>query len=181
MHVSEFVGTVLAGSPLIWWLSQVAAVLIIVLLVLRWHPGFLGGRTIGESVTATLDAREQQIKVQLEAAQRSREEAARIREQSEHDVTRAREEAATIVKRATATSQAIQQELQDRAEQEYRRIVGQARTQIDYERRQAEVALQRRAGDIAVDAAREIIKGNLDSTADHRLIQESLTRFERVE
>jgi F-type H+-transporting ATPase subunit b len=169
--------TTLASNIVIWWIAQLVAIAILVALFLRWRPGFLKGRTIGETVGALLDAREAQIQEQLEAAQRSREEAARIQQQSEQEIAQAREEGKTIVERAATTSQAIQQEIEKRAREEYDRIIGQARQQIDYEREQAEVALRRRAADIVVDAAGEVVRRNLDSVTDQRLIDDTLSHL----
>lgn len=171
----------LANNLILWWIAQVIAVAILVILFLRWRPGFLNGKTIREVAAQSLNARKTQIQDQLEAAQRSREEAARIREQSAHDIEEARHEAQEIIERAGHTRDAIQQEIESRARQEYDRIVGQARSQIDYEREQAELALRRRAADIVVDAATEIVERHLAPEADERIIDESLTRLRRLE
>jgi F-type H+-transporting ATPase subunit b len=167
----------LSGNYIVWWVAQLIALALIVFLVLRWKPGFLKGQTIGQMLGSTLDARSAQIKDQLEAAERSRQEAARIREQSAQDVARAKEDAEGIVSRAVETSQAIQRDIEARAREEYERIVGQAKTEIEAERRQAELALRRRAADIVVDAAQQIVESNLDPAADQRLIQESVARL----
>lgn len=164
----------LANSYWVWWLAQIVAIAILVFLFLRWRPGFLGKRTVREALNAALQARENGIREQLEAAARSREEAARIREQSERDIEQARLQANEIVARAGQTSEAIQRDMQERARQEYDRIVAQAKTEIEYERDQAELALRRRAADIVIDAAGQIVRQNLDPTSDHRIIGESL-------
>lgn len=170
-------GAVLANNFYIWWAAQVAAILILVILFLRWRPGFLGKRTIGEVLGSALDTREEQIQYQLEAAQRSREEAARINEESQQEIAQARQDGQDIVSRAALTSRAIQEELERRAQEEYERIVGQARVQIDYERERAEMALRRRAADIVVDAAREIVQTNLEPQIDQRIIDSSLANL----
>lgn len=167
----------LSGDYLIWWVAQLIALGLILFLVLRWRPGFLGGKTIGGMVNASLDSRAAQIKEQLEAAERSRQEAERIREQSAQDVARAKEDAEGIVARAAETSRAIQKDIEDRAREEYDRIVGQAKNEIEAERRQAELALRRRAADIVVDAARQIVEQNLDAESDQRLIRESVAQL----
>jgi F-type H+-transporting ATPase subunit b len=167
----------LSGSYIVWWVAQLVALGIIIFLILRWRPGFLNGRTIGQTVNGTLDSRAAQMQEQLEAAERSRQEAARIREQAAQDVARAREEAEGIVSRAAETSQAIQKDIEARAREEYDRIVGQAKNEIDSERRQAELALRRRAADIVVDAAQQIVEQHLDDESDQRLIQESVSRL----
>lgn len=170
-------GAILAHDYLVWWAAQVVALVILVWLALRWQPGFLGGRTIGRMLTQTLDSRADQIQKQLQAAERSREEAARIRRQSEEEVAQARKDADDIVRRAAQTSEAIKSEIEARAREEYERIVGQAKSEIDYERRQAELALRRRAADIVVDAAEEVVERNLDAEADSTIIRDSVARF----
>jgi F-type H+-transporting ATPase subunit b len=167
----------LASNYLIWWLAQVVAVAFLVYLFLRWRPSFMGRRTIGETLGQALDAREAQIQTQLQAAERSREEAARIQAQSEQDIAQARHEAEDIVTRASQTSRAIQEEMRVRAREEYDRVVGQARVQIDYEREQAELALRRRAADVVIDAARQVVERHLQPKEDQQLIDDSLAKM----
>jgi F-type H+-transporting ATPase subunit b len=164
----------------LWFLAQLIALAILVYLFLRWRPGFLRGRTIGQTVGGVLDAREEQIRSQLEAAQRSREEAARIHEESQRERAQAQQEAETIVSRAAETSQAIQKDIQARAQEEYDRIVGQARMQMDYERERAALALRREAADIVVEAARQIVERHLDPQTDRRIIGESLEDMREI-
>lgn len=164
----------LANNFLVWWVAQVAAIAILVILFLRWRPGFLGKKTIGETVGALLDARQAQIQQQLDIAQQSRDEAARIQEQSSKDIEHAREEAMEIVARASTTSEAIQRDMEQRAREEYERIVSQAKSAIEYEREQAEIRLRRQASDIVVDAARQVVEQSLDAQADQRIIDGAL-------
>jgi F-type H+-transporting ATPase subunit b len=173
-------GAILAHNWPIWWVAQVIAVSILIFLFLRWKPGFLHGRTIGQTVGATLDAREEQIRAQLSAAEESRREAARIREQAAADIEKARQESEQIVSRAQHTSEAIQKEIISRAEEERQRIVGQAKSEIDYERRQAEQALRRRAADIVIDAASQVVQNHLAPAADRRIIDESLANLKEL-
>lgn len=170
----------LSSNYLIWWLAQVVAVAILIFLFLRWRPTFLGGKTIGETLGQALDSRENVIREQLDAAQKSREEASRVHEQSQQDLAKAREQSEAILKRAEQTSQAIQHEIEERAREEYERIIGQARSQIEYEREQAELALRTRAADIVVDAARQVIENNMDPAADRRIITNSLENLKEV-
>jgi F-type H+-transporting ATPase subunit b len=164
----------LSGNFFAWWIAQVIAIAILLFLFLRWKPGFLGGRTILQTMGAALDSRSEQIQHQLEAAERSRHEAERIQAAAQQDIVHAREEAEGIVTRAQTTSEAIRQDLHTRAEEEAKRVVAQASAQINYEREQAELALQRRAADIVVDAARTVIQRNLDKAGDRRIIDTSL-------
>lgn len=164
----------LANDFWLWWLAQIIAIAILVFLFLRWRPGFLGKRTVREALGSALQARENGIREQLEAAERSRQEAARIREEAAREIEDARRQAQEIVTRAGQTSEAIKRDMQERAHEEYDRIVGQAKNEIEYEREQAELALRRRAADIVIDAAGQIVRQNLDPSADHRIIGESL-------
>lgn len=170
----------LANNFIIWWIAQVLAVAILVILFLRWRPGFLGGRTIGETVNRSLDARADAIQEQLEAAERSRQEAARLREEAQRDVERARTESREIVERASHTSAAIGADLERRAREEYDRIVGQARSQIEFERERAIGALRRRAADIVVDAAREVVEATIEPQSDRRVIETSLSELKEI-
>ncbi|MGI8826307.1 MAG: F0F1 ATP synthase subunit B [Chloroflexota bacterium] len=179
MHEQIFLSALAQDIP-IWFVAELLAVVIVIFLVLRWHPGFLGGRTVKDTVNQALEQREDQIREQLSAAQRSREEAERIREESKKDIARAKEEAGAIVARASTTSDSILQDLQVRARAEYERIVSQARVQIDFERQQAEAALRRRAADVVVDAAGQVLQRNLDAETDRHIIGSSLSELREV-
>lgn len=170
----------LEGSYFLWWLAQVVAVAILVFLFLRWRPGFLKGNTIGQTVKNVLQARADQIQYQLEAAERSRQEAAKIQEEARREIEQARAQAAEIVERAQQTSAAIQRDIETRAKEEADRVVKQAGEEIEYERRQAELALRRRAADIVVDAAGQIVKQNLTPDADRHIIGSSLADLREV-
>lgn len=170
----------LEANLIVWWIAQVVAVAILVVLFLRWRPGFLGGRTIGETLNRTLDARSDAIRDQLEAAQRSREEAQRLHAEAQEDVERARVEAREIVERASHTSEAIGSDLEKRAREEYERIVGQARSQIEFERERAISALRRNAADVVIDAAREVVQRTLEPESDRRVIEDSLTNLKEI-
>jgi F-type H+-transporting ATPase subunit b len=170
----------LAANLIVWWIAQIAAVAIIVALFLRWRPQFLGRRTIGETFNQALDARSASIREQLEAAQRSREEAERLHAEAQQDVERARQEAREIVERASHTSESIGAELEKRAREEYDRIVGQARSQIEYERERAVTSLRRNAADVVVDAAREVVKRTLEPEGDRRVIETSLDNLKEI-
>ncbi|HZU13223.1 MAG TPA: F0F1 ATP synthase subunit B [Chloroflexota bacterium] len=168
----------LANNFVLWWIAQVAAIAILVYFFLFHHFGFLNGGTIWGLLQKSLQSRRDGIQHQLEAAQRSREEAQRLHEEALQDVEEARHEAASIVERAGQTSQAIQADLEARAREEYNRILDQARSQIQYEQERAVMALQRRAADIVVDAAREVVERNLEPQTDRAIIDTSLDQLQ---
>lgn len=170
----------LAHNFVVWWAAQLVSIAILLYFVLRWRPGFLGGKTIGETLTDALDARAAAIEEQLQAAQRSREEAERIRAESAREVEAARQQASEIVSRASQTSEAILREMEVRAAAEKDRIIRQARDEIDYERRQAELALRRRASEVAIDAAEQVIARTMDEQTDEQLIRRSLTQIRDI-
>jgi F-type H+-transporting ATPase subunit b len=167
-------GTVLANNYPFWWLAQIVAIGILIFLFLRWRPNFLSGKTIGETLGRVLDARRAQIEDQLAAAERSRQEAERVHAQTQQDIEQARQEAEKIVTGATHTSEAIRTEITQRASSEAERILAQAKAEIDQERNQALQALQRRAADIVVDAAGQVVARHMDAHADEQLINTSL-------
>jgi F-type H+-transporting ATPase subunit b len=170
----------LEANIIVWWLAQILAVAILVFLFLRWRPGFLNRRTIGQTLNQTLDARSDAIRDQLEAAQRSREEAQRLHAEAQQDVERARSEAREIVERASHTSEAIGSDLERRAREEYERIVGQARSQIEFERERAVSQLRRNAADVVIDAAREVVQRTLEPESDRRVIEDSLSNLKEI-
>src|SRR5579875_2850415 len=164
----------LADNVFLWWAAQVVAIAILVILFLRWRPKFTGRRTIGEMVGSILDARAEQIRQQMAAADRAREEAQHLHEEAQQDIRQARGEAEQIVARGARTAELIREEMGRHAREEYDRIVAQARVEIDLERERAESALRRRAADIVIDAAAHVVQNDLTTQADAGLINQSL-------
>jgi F-type H+-transporting ATPase subunit b len=160
-------------NNLFLWLSTIGgfAVLIWLFAGKRWGSD---RRSILQIVNSLLDARAARIDAQLKVAEESRVEAKLAHEESQAQIEHAHQEAATIVARAEGMLASLHQEMVNDAEHEKNRIIEQAREEIGAERNRAILTLRSRAADVAVDAAREVLRRTIDDDTDHQIITRAL-------
>ncbi|MBM3320097.1 MAG: F0F1 ATP synthase subunit B [Candidatus Eisenbacteria bacterium] len=118
-------------------------------------------------VLQALERREKRIFDAIEAAERAKEETARVLEQQAEALTRAREEARRIVAEAAAEAGARGEEILAGSQREAERLLERARVEIRSEEAQAVDRVRREAVDLALEAAAKLI-GRAMSEADHR-------------
>jgi F-type H+-transporting ATPase subunit b len=97
--------------------------------------------------------RDRDIQEGLAASQHSREEAERARQEVERILAGARRDAQKRLDEGTSAGSRIRDELVSRAQEEFRRLVDEARTQVGQERERAAAALKDRIVDMALQAA----------------------------
>jgi F-type H+-transporting ATPase subunit b len=101
--------------------------------------------------------------------------AARLaREQAEAEIAEARTEADGIVKRAEEMKQSLRDELLSAAEADKDRIIAQAKDEIEAERNRAVMELRSRAGEVVIDAAREVLQRTVDERVDRGIVARAL-------
>ena len=155
------------------------------LLWLSTFLGFLGiilfftlvrfkGTSIWGLLQKGLDSRAARIDAQLRMAEESQAAAAKARQEAEAEIAAARQEAAGITDRAHQIKGSLREELEAAAELEKQRIVGQAKDEIEAERNRAITQLRSQAGDVAVEAAREVLRQTIDERIDQEIIVRAL-------
>jgi F-type H+-transporting ATPase subunit b len=130
-------------------------------------------------VRSILDARAAKIDEQLRAAEESRAEAQKAHEEAQAEIARAHEESKAIIERAESMSVSLREEMVVTAEADKDRIVAQARDEIEAERNRAVMELRTRAADVAIEAAREVLKQTMDQNADRAFIDRALLESAR--
>jgi len=151
----------------------IQAVNFAVLLFILW-------KLLYKPLVAKMDERTQAIKKSLEEAQAARAEAERQRQQHAAQIQASLAEAQQI--RATAMKEAgeEQRRLLEAARAEAARLVESAKAEMDQDIRRARQQLRQEVGDLAVQIAERLIKKSLRDEDHRRIIQEALTRVDRV-
>lgn len=125
------------------------------------------------------EARQNQIKQQLEQAEKARKEADERLDAAQGEIQRARIQAGQIIEQANRAAERIQQDAQEKAREEARRIVEAASRDIDAERQRAIHAIRAQMADIVAGAVRQIVGESLDGERHRQLIQAAIDRVEK--
>jgi F-type H+-transporting ATPase subunit b len=125
-------------------------------------------------ILGMLDRRAERIREGLEAADRSKEQAAEAEQEVARQVAEARSQGQTMIAQAQETANRIQEEARSQARREGEALLERARSEIQLERDQAIAVLRKEFADITVSAAEKVIGQSLDRQGHQRLIEEVL-------
>jgi len=125
------------------------------------------------------EARQNQIKLQLEQAEIARKEADQRAQAAQEEIQKARIQAGQIIEQANRAAERIHQEAQDKAKEEARRIVEAASRDIDAERQRAIQEIRVQMADIVTGAVRRIVGESLDGARHRQLIDAAIAEVEK--
>jgi F-type H+-transporting ATPase subunit b len=147
-----------ATDELIW--ATIAFVILFVFLAKFVFP----------QIRKMFEQRTERIKGQLEAADRSKQEADQLLEQYRAQLADARAEVQRIIDEGKRTAEAVRQEMVSRAEQDAQEIVGRARADVAGERDRAVQELRTTVGELSLQLASRVIDRELTSSDAHRAL-----------
>ncbi|HZI21466.1 MAG TPA: F0F1 ATP synthase subunit B [Gemmatimonadales bacterium] len=156
------------NTGLIFWTVIVFGGLCLVLWRLGWP-----------TLLKTVEDRERRIQRQLDEAERSRTEAARLLEEHKRTIAGAKAEAQEMIAKARAVAEKERETLLAKARQEYDDLLVRARKEIGAEQEKAILALRREAVDLSIAAASKLLQAKLDTDANRRLVVEYLSSLEK--
>ena len=151
-------------------IAEIIAFLLMLGVLARW---------VYPPIVRAAEARQKQIKEQLEQAEKARKEAEEQLEAAKAEILRAREQAGKIIEGANRAAERIQQEAQEKAREEARRIVEAARRDIDAERQRAIHAIRLQMADLVTEAVRRIVGESLDGERHRKLIETTIEQVEK--
>jgi F-type H+-transporting ATPase subunit b len=139
---------------------------------------FLLHRILYRPILRILDERRERIRTDLDEARQLREAAAQDRAEYQRQLEQVRDESRAILDEASSVAERIRAEARRQAEEEQERALQRAREAIQRERDHAIAELRREVADLAIDAASQVIRRNLDSSEQRRLVEEVLAEVE---
>ena len=148
---------------LLAWTVLTFVLLLVVLKKVAWGP-----------ILDALDARENEIKDALNAAEKAREEAERVSSDYEDSIRKAQAEAQQIISDAKTAGEKVKLDLEAIANEKADEIIEKAKTQIDTERVRVISEIKTVAIEISLSAAAKVIEKNLDSDDNRKLVNEAL-------
>lgn len=128
---------------------------------------------------AMLAEREQRIAGTLDAAERERQEAAKLKEEYLAELAAARTQAQQIVDKATRLAEQTREELLQAAKEEHARLLKASQEELARERERALKDLRGEVVSLSVAAAGKILSQNLDAAAHARLVDEFIDKLDR--
>lgn len=125
-------------------------------------------------VRRMLDERSERIRVSMEQAEQIKETMAKTEEQVKEQLDAARKERQNILAQAEQLGEQFREEARGHAKQEAEAIIARARAEIQRERDDAIEEIKRQFADLAILAAEKVISETLDKEKHRRLINEVL-------
>jgi len=125
-------------------------------------------------ILGMLDRRAERIREGLQAADRSKEQAAEAEQEVARQLGEARHQGQALVAQAQDAANRIQEDARGQARREAESLLERARSEIQLERDQAIAELRKEFADLTVSAAEKVIGQSLDRQGHQRLIEEVL-------
>jgi F-type H+-transporting ATPase subunit b len=121
-----------------------------------------------------MQARQEEIKTSLAAADSARAEADETRSQRQGILDEARQRARDIVTQANKSAERTAAQADERGQEEYERLVRAAATEIALARQRAADEVSAQLGALALSVAKQIIGREIDATSHRELIDEAV-------
>jgi len=135
---------------LFFWMT----VVFLVVLFILWKYGF-------PVIVKMVDERKTFIDESLKKAHEANERLANIQKEGESILQEAREKQAQILKEAAETRDAIVEKAQDKARSEGARLLDEAKSAIEQEKKAAIADIRQQVATLSVEIAEKVLKQNL--------------------
>lgn len=121
---------------------------------------------------AALDAREQGIQSDIDEAARQRDEAEALLAEHREQMAEGRRRAQALIAESREAAEELRRQLEEKAREESRTIIANARREIERERDAAIAQLRREAVEVAMAAASRLLEERIDGGRDRRLVMD---------
>jgi F-type H+-transporting ATPase subunit b len=148
---------------LMFWTLLIFAALMLLLKRFAWN-----------GILEAVRGREQAITDAMAAAERDRNEAAKLVAEQKAAIEAARNEAQRFIAEGRATAESMRSEMLEQTRQQQAELLDRARKEIDAEKSKALDEIRREAVDLALAGAGKLIGQKLDGDADRKLVEQYL-------
>jgi F-type H+-transporting ATPase subunit b len=159
----------LPSPALTYWTIVTFLVLLVVLRWKAWGP-----------LMDTLDARAKQIEESLSKAEKVTAEAEQQAEKNEEILNTARKEAQEIVGQAREAAEKLKNKLESEGKDQYDAMLEKASIQIEAEKQKALSEIKNTVVDIAIKASEKVIKRNLNTDDNKKMIERTVDEFKKA-
>lgn len=166
LYVDSDKPSLLSVNPgLIIWTIVIFLLFVFLLKKMAWKP-----------LLGALNQREQSILNAIENAEKLNQEAALLIEQNKKNIADANAQSMKIINESKDIANKVREELIQKANEDSRKMLDNAKAEIEKQKDAALNELRDKISDIAVQAAGKIIAENLDANKQKELISEFLTK-----
>ncbi len=141
------------------WTIVTFVLLVIVLRSFAWKP-----------LLEALNKREEHVRSSLERAEYAKQEAERILNENRIQLAKAESEAQRILTEGRALGEKLKNEIVDQANQQSRRMIDQAKHEIERDKDAALSELRSEVASLAIKAAEKILDETLDENRHRKIV-----------
>jgi F-type H+-transporting ATPase subunit b len=131
-------------------------------------------RYVYPRIVEVAEARQRAIAEQLQQAERAKTEADAVLKEAQARLDEARKTAQGVIDGASKSGEQLRQELRQKADEESKRTIDNARKQIVAEREQAIRSARTEVANLVVTATEKVIGENLDDRKHRELIERAI-------
>jgi F-type H+-transporting ATPase subunit b len=129
-------------------------------------------------LAALVEKRRTLVRENLEAAERSRDEAQTLLDEYKQQLAAARREAGEIVERARVTGSELERQMREEATAQRERDVQAAKQAIEAETRQSIEQIKNQVADLTMIATEKVVGRALSEAEGRRLVEEALSEVD---
>jgi F-type H+-transporting ATPase subunit b len=148
------------------WTFLTFGILLFVLKKYAWKP-----------LLNSLESRENKIASDMERAEKARVESEKLLAEHKVLMDQAGQEARELIAEARKTGERLRDDIVQKAEEQARMVGEQARVEIQREKETALLQLRSEVADLAISAASNIIREELDAKKHQRLVDEFISNL----
>jgi F-type H+-transporting ATPase subunit b len=153
------------GIDATYLLIQMTGFVILVIILAKFAFG---------PIYRMLEARQGKIRSDLDDAQARRDEMVRLQHEYEERLGKIEDEARDKIQAAIKEAQAARDEILSKAREESTRIIARGQEEIESERAKAMVEMRDQIAEMAITAATQAVRGNLNTQNHSALIEQAI-------
>jgi F-type H+-transporting ATPase subunit b len=159
-------GLLSVNPGLIIWTIIIFVIVLIVLKMIAWGP-----------LLKALNGREETIRTALENAEAQNKEAKILIEQNKKNLSEANAQAMKIINEGKEVANKIKDDIVNKANETTKKMIEQAKKEIEIQKETALEKIKDEISEVAIKTAEMLIKTNLDSEKQKKLIDDFITRI----
>ena len=148
------------------WTVVTFCCLAVVLRAFAWKP-----------LLEALRQREDRVRSSVERAEQAKRDAERLLEENKAQLARAEAESRRIVEEGRSLAEKLKSEIVEKAGQQTRHMIEQARQEIDRNKEQALTQLRTEVANLAIGAAEKILNETLDAQRHRKVVDDVLGKL----
>jgi F-type H+-transporting ATPase subunit b len=161
-----------APNPILPELNEIiwGSIAFLIILAGLWKFGM-------PAVRGAMEQRTERIRNSLDEAEKAKTDAEAVRADYQRQLSEARGEASRIIEEARQQADAVRRDLVQRAEAEAQELRQRNAEQLESERARVLGELRGQVAVLAVDAAERVVRANLDTEANRRLVEDYISNL----